>query len=68
MLRHILLLLARSHQVKEIVTRLPVSSGIVNRYVPGEETVQAVDASRSLIEDGLHVTLDFLGEDTLDEA
>jgi len=68
LLRHILLLLARSHQVKETVTRLPVSSGIVNRYVPGEETHSAVDASRTLIEDGLHVTLDFLGEDTLDEA
>ncbi len=68
MLRHILLLLARSHQVKDIVTRMPVGSGIVNRYVPGEETAQAVDASRVLIEDGLHVTLDFLGEDTLDEG
>jgi proline dehydrogenase len=68
LLRHVLLMLARSHQVKEIVTRLPVSSGIVNRYVPGEQTAQAVDASRVLIEDGLHVTLDFLGEDTLDEA
>ncbi|MCW2837806.1 MAG: proline dehydrogenase, partial [Marmoricola sp.] len=38
MLRHILLLLARSRQVKDIVTRMPVSSGIVHRYVPGEET------------------------------
>src|SRR5690242_12530213 len=31
-LRQALLLLARSHQVKEIVTRMPVSSGVVNRY------------------------------------
>ena len=61
-------MLARSQQVKEVVTRLPVSSGIVNRYVPGEQTPQAVDASHSLIDDGLNVTLDFLGEDTLDEA
>jgi proline dehydrogenase len=67
-LRQALLLLARSHRVKEVVTRMPVSSGIVNRYVPGEETGNAVEASRVLIEDGLHVTLDFLGEDTLDEA
>ena len=61
-------MLARSQQVKEVVTRLPVSSGIVNRYVPGEQTPQAVDASHTLIDDGLNVTLDFLGEDTLDEA
>ncbi len=68
MLRQALLLLARSRQVKEVVTRLPVSSAIVNRYVPGEATDRAVEASRVLIEDGLHVTLDFLGEDTQDEA
>ena len=68
MLRQALLMLARSQQVKEVVTRLPVSSGIVNRYVPGEQTPQAVDASHSLIDHGLDVTLDFLGEDTLDEA
>jgi proline dehydrogenase len=67
-LRQALLMLARSHQVKEIVTRLPVSSGIVNRYVPGEGTDDAVTATHDLIDDGLHVTLDFLGEDTLDEA
>ncbi len=68
MLRQLLLLLARSHQVKEVVTRMPVSSGIVNRYVPGEQTEQAVEATRTLIDDGLHVSLDFLGEDTLDEG
>ncbi len=68
MLRQALLLLARSRQVKEVVTRLPVSSAIVNRYVPGEATDRVVEASRVLIEDGLHVTLDFLGEDTQDEA
>jgi proline dehydrogenase len=67
-LRAPLLMLARSRRVKGIVTRLPVSSGIVNRYVPGEATSQAVEATRELVDAGLHVTLDFLGEDTLDEA
>jgi len=47
---------------------MPVSSGVVTRYVPGELTEQAVEATRELIGHGLHVTLDFLGEDTLDEA
>lgn len=68
MLRQALLLLARSHQVRDVVTKLPVSSSIVNRYVPGETTSQAVDATRTLVDDGLLVTLDHLGEDTLDET
>ncbi len=68
MLRQALLLLARSHRVKEIVTRMPVSGAMVDRYVPGESTDSAVAATRELIEDGLNVTLDFLGEDTLDEG
>ncbi|RYU14914.1 proline dehydrogenase family protein [Nocardioides iriomotensis] len=66
MLRQPLLMLARSDKVKKAVTAMPVSSGIVHRYVPGESTESAVDATRELIESGLHVTLDFLGEDTFD--
>jgi proline dehydrogenase len=65
-LRQPLLLLARSEKVKALVSAMPVSSGIVNRFVPGEATASAVEATRELIDDGLHVTLDFLGEDTLD--
>jgi proline dehydrogenase len=45
---------------------MPVSSGIVSRYVPGESTADAVRATGGLVQDGLQVTLDFLGEDTLD--
>ncbi len=68
MLRQPLLLLARSDKVKNLVTALPVSSGIVHRYVPGESNESAVEATRTLIDSGLHATLDFLGEDTLDRA
>jgi proline dehydrogenase len=67
-LRQALLLLARSHQIKDVVTRMPVSSGIVTRFVPGEGTDDAVAATHDLIGEGLDVTLDYLGEDTLDEA
>lgn len=66
MLRQPLLMLARSHNVKNLVTTLPVSSSVVSGYVPGETTADAVAATRTLIESGLHVTLDYLGEDTLD--
>jgi proline dehydrogenase len=61
-------MLARSGQVKELVTRLPVSSAIVNRYVPGEATADAVRAGEELVADGLRLSFDHLGEDTLDET
>ncbi|GAA1797885.1 proline dehydrogenase family protein [Nocardioides hankookensis] len=66
LLRQPLLLLARSQQVKKLVSTMPVSAGIVRSYVPGETTAAAADATAGLSEDGLLVTLDFLGEDTLD--
>ncbi len=66
MLRQPLLMLARSDRAKTLASSLPVTSGVVNRYVPGETTDDAVDATRTLIDSGLHVTLDYLGEDTLD--
>jgi proline dehydrogenase len=65
-LRQPLLLLSRSDKVKNLVTAMPVSSGIVHRYVAGESTDDVVEATRRLIDSGLHVTLDFLGEDTMD--
>jgi proline dehydrogenase len=68
LLRQPILLLAKSDQVKKLVSTMPVSSGIVTSYVPGETTDAAVTATAELVEDGLYVTLDFLGEDTLDIA
>ena len=66
MLRQPLLVLSRSEMLKKAVTTMPVSSGIVSRFVPGESTDTAVRATRELVDAGLHVSLDFLGEDTLD--
>lgn len=66
LLRQPLLVLARSKQVKRAVETMPVSAGIVRSYVPGEGTEDVVRASRDLIAEGLVVTLDFLGEDTLE--
>ena len=47
---------------------MPVSGAMVNRYVPGEHTDDAVAASRGADRGRLHVTLDYLGEDTTDAA
>jgi proline dehydrogenase len=68
LLRQPILLLARSAKVKKLVSTMPVSSGIVTSYVPGETSESAVEATAALVADGLTVTLDFLGEDTLDVA
>ncbi|TGN66592.1 proline dehydrogenase [Nocardioides eburneiflavus] len=68
MLRQPILLLARSQGVKRLVSTMPVSSGIVTGYVPGETTETAVAATQGLVDDGLRVTLDYLGEDTTDVA
>ncbi|WP_244242436.1 proline dehydrogenase family protein [Nocardioides seonyuensis] len=68
LLRQPILMLARSQRVKSLVSAMPVSSGIVANHVPGETTADAVRATSELQEDGLYVTLDYLGEDTTDAA
>ncbi|MCP3421755.1 proline dehydrogenase family protein [Nocardioides pinisoli] len=68
LLRQPILLLARSQGVKKLVSTMPVSSSIVAGYVPGETTADAVAATAGLVDDGLRVTLDYLGEDTTDAA
>ncbi len=68
MLRRSLLALSRSSRVKQLVSTMPVSGGIVARFVAGETTERAVAATATLAGDGLQVTLDHLGEDTLDRA
>jgi proline dehydrogenase len=61
-----LLMLSRSEKVKQLVSTMPVSAGIVRSYVPGETSEAVVDATARQVDDGIRVTLDFLGEDTLD--
>jgi proline dehydrogenase len=67
-LRQPLLVLSRSDRAKAMVTGMPVTKHMVERYVPGEETADAVAAVSQLVDDGLRATLDFLGEDTTDRA
>jgi proline dehydrogenase len=68
LLRQPILLLSRSRRVRDLVSRLPVTAGIVTSYVPGEGVEAAVRAAADLVGDGLMVTLDHLGEHTTDRA
>lgn len=66
MLRQVLLAASRSGAVRRVVENAPVSRGVVSRFVPGVFAAEAVAATRALQGAGLTVTLDHLGEDTLD--
>ncbi len=68
LLRAPLLLASRSSLVKKLVASMPVSAGVVRRHVPGERIQDALEAASALIDEGIGVTLDFLGEDTADLA
>jgi proline dehydrogenase len=59
---------SRSPRVERLVTRAPLSRGLVRRFVGGSDTSAAVAAARGLVADGLTVSLDHLGEDTTDAA
>ena len=61
-----LLMLSRSELVKNLVSTMPVSAGIVRGYVPGETTEAVVEASSREVDEGIRATLDFLGEDVVD--
>ena len=64
MLRGALLRLSRSSKIKNLVTRAPVTSRVVERFIAGETSEEAVAVIRRLAGSGLLATIDFLGEDT----
>jgi proline dehydrogenase len=68
MLRRVLLSLSRSDRVRHLVETAPVSRGVVARFVAGTSASDAVRASRQLIGSGRLVSLDRLGEDTVERA
>jgi len=66
--RGTLLSLAASESVKNAVTSAPGIGGVVTRFAAGESDDDAVRATSDLQDQGFAVTLDYLGEDTLDRA
>lgn len=67
MLRRTLLAAARSEDLRRLIETAPVTRGVVRRFIAGETTGDALAVCRALRDEGLLVTLDHLGEDTLDE-
>ena len=68
LLRNALLAAARSARLKAMALRLPVTAAVVRRFVPGETIAECLAAVRALAADGLHASIDFLGEDTTSPA
>ncbi|PZS25695.1 MAG: proline dehydrogenase [Pseudonocardiales bacterium] len=68
MLRRTILAAARSGTTRRLITRAPVSRSVVRRFVAGETVDDAVRVSRQLVDAGLSVSLDHLGEDTTEDA
>jgi proline dehydrogenase len=64
----VLLKASRSPRARKVVTAVPVTRRVVNRFVAGETQDAALAAVRSLKGRGLLATLDHLGEDTRDET
>ncbi len=66
--RGALLALAGGQKVKDAVTSAPGVGDIVTRFAAGESDDDALRATSELQDEGFDVTLDYLGEDTLDRA
>lgn len=66
MLRQALLQMSKSGRVRHLVETTPVTRSVVRRFVPGADVADAVRAATGLTDTHRLVTVDFLGEDTLD--
>ena len=66
MLREALLSVSRSEKLRQIASDAPPVRSMVDRFVAGERTEDAVRATADLVASGRLVTIDHLGEDTLD--
>src|SRR5690606_8560103 len=68
MMRSVLFGAARSVRLQRTVEAVPLTRNLVARFVPGTEESDVVRAAGELVDDGLTVTIDHLGEDTLDRG
>jgi proline dehydrogenase len=64
----LLLRASRSDGIRGAVSAAPLSRNLVDRFVPGEGMGDVLAATEDLVRSGRAVTIDHLGEDTLDLA
>jgi len=68
MMRRVLLAMSRSPRARELVVATPATRRVVDRFVAGERPRDALEAVRGLAADGIHATVDRLGESGTDVA
>jgi proline dehydrogenase len=68
LLRKPILALSGNTAVRDALTSTSLTASVVDRFIAGETTADAVAAVSRLRPDGLQVSLDHLGEDTTDRA
>jgi proline dehydrogenase len=66
MLRSVILSAAHNRGLERVITKAPVTRDVVRRFVGGPDESSAVGSASKLVEDGLLVSIDHLGEDTSD--
>lgn len=66
MIRELLVSASRSKKLEKLVSTSPLSKGVVNRFVAGYSTADAVKKVTELHELGIYTTIDRLGESTFD--
>ena len=66
MLRDTLLYLAQNNNLREFVISNRATRSVSRRFVAGEALDEAIQATRTLNQAGMHVSLDYLGENVSD--
>lgn len=67
MFKNTLLSMAQNKAVREFVTKSRATSKLIRRFAAGEALDDAIEVTRSLNQQGLHVSLDHLGENVSSE-
>jgi proline dehydrogenase len=65
-LRRVLLAASASQRVRRLITTAPVTRDVVRRFVAGDDAAGALAVTDRLLGQGRSVTIDYLGEDTVD--
>ena len=68
MLRSLILAAAGSERVERLVEAAPQSRNVVRRFIAGDYAADALRVTRELVDQGLAVSIDHLGEDTTTPA
>lgn len=66
MIKELLVSASKSKKLEKVVSTSPLSKGVVNRFVAGYSTADAVKKVTELHKLGIYTTIDRLGESTLD--